>query len=183
MNVQLPLHMDKSAFLAWVQEREGRYELADGRVVMVVGGTLAHAILARRLIVLLDSKLDAEKWTLVADFGVDVGPDAVRYPDVVVAPSGGRAKDLTANAPVLIVEIISPSSAVLDLPEKALEYLQLPSLLAYIVLSQDEPKTWVWVRGDAGFPAGPAIVAGADKVIGIPALSVELPLSEIYRGV
>ena len=56
MNVQLPVHMDKFAFLAWVQEREGRYELADGCLVMVVGGTLAHAILARRLIVLLDGK-------------------------------------------------------------------------------------------------------------------------------
>jgi hypothetical protein len=34
MNVQLPVHMDKAAFLAWVQGLEGRYELANGRVVM-----------------------------------------------------------------------------------------------------------------------------------------------------
>ena len=36
MNVQLPVHMDKAAFLAWVQGLEGRYELANGRVVMTV---------------------------------------------------------------------------------------------------------------------------------------------------
>jgi hypothetical protein len=30
MNVQLPVHLDKQAFLAWVQEHEERYELVDG---------------------------------------------------------------------------------------------------------------------------------------------------------
>ena len=33
MNVQLPEHIDKPAFLAWAQGREERYELAEGRVV------------------------------------------------------------------------------------------------------------------------------------------------------
>jgi hypothetical protein len=30
MNVQTHIHMDKTAFLAWVQGREGRFELAGG---------------------------------------------------------------------------------------------------------------------------------------------------------
>ena len=35
MNIQQPTYMDKSAFLAWAQGREGRFELAEGRVVMM----------------------------------------------------------------------------------------------------------------------------------------------------
>ena len=42
MNVQLDLRMDKTAFLAWVQAHEGRYELAGSRVVMMTGGSLCH---------------------------------------------------------------------------------------------------------------------------------------------
>jgi hypothetical protein len=37
MNVQLPLHMEKEAFLAWAEGREGRYELDCGRVIMMTG--------------------------------------------------------------------------------------------------------------------------------------------------
>ena len=44
MNVQLPLQMDQQAFLAWVQGREERYELAGGRVVMMSGGTMWHGL-------------------------------------------------------------------------------------------------------------------------------------------
>ncbi len=39
MNVQTNLRMDKATFLAWVQERDERYELDDGHVVMMTGGT------------------------------------------------------------------------------------------------------------------------------------------------
>lgn len=182
MNVQLPIQMDKPAFLAWVQGRGERYELAEGRVVMMTGGTLAHAMLVRRLLVLLDSKLDARKWTVVTDFGVDVGPTTLRYPDVMVAAVGDGAKNLTAGAPSLIVEIISPSSEGIDLRDKANEYLRLPSLSAYVVLSQDEPKGWVWSRSDSGFSPVPNMV-GPAKSIRVTVIGVELPLSDIYRGI
>lgn len=182
MNVQLPLQMDKLAFLAWVQGREERYELAEGRVVMMTGGTLAHAILVRRLLVLLDSKLNAKSWTVVADFGVDVGPTTLRYPDVMVAAVGDGAKNLTARAPSLIVEVISPSSEGVDLRDKADEYLRLPSLVAYVVFSQDEPKAWIWLRTASGFSPTPDLVA-RDSSIRVSALGIELPLSEIYRGI
>src|ERR1700730_6179691 len=42
MNIQLPLGMDKVAFLDWVQGREERYELDRGRVIMMTGGSRAH---------------------------------------------------------------------------------------------------------------------------------------------
>jgi len=68
-----------------------------------------------------------------------------------------------------------------DLGDKAAENFHLASLLAYLVLSQDEAKAWVWLRGEAGFTAGAEVVAGHDRVIRIPALTVELPLAEIYK--
>ena len=59
--------------------------------------------------------------------------------------------------------------------------LKMTSLDAYLVLAQDEPKAWIWVRGSTGFPAGAEII-GADGSIRIPALSIDLPLAEIYGG-
>lgn len=184
MNVLTRLRMDRSSFLAWVQGREGRFELAGRRVVMMTGGSRGHAIVMRRLANALERRLDAVQWTvLTSDFAVDVGPDTLRYPDVVVDAAGGPLNDLTATAPVLIAEVVSPSSATEDLGDKAAEYLRLPSLAAYLVLAQDEPKAWIWLRGSLGFSPGPSVLAGRDETIRIPALAAEVPLSEIYRDI
>ena len=184
MNIQLDLRMGKSEFLTWVQAHEGRYELAGSRVVMMTGGSRGHAILVRRLAAALEKRLDSNRWTvLTSDFGVDLGPSTVRYPDVVVDVAGGRFKDLTATAPAVIAEVISPSSAKDDLGVKADEYVRLPSLSAYLVLAQDEPKARVWLRGAAGFSPEPKIIEGLDAVIEIASLAINLPLAEIYAGV
>src|SRR3984893_13336461 len=183
MNVQLDLRMDKPAFLTWVQAHEGCYELAGNRVVVMTGGSRGHAILVRRLAAALEKRLDSTRWTvLTSDFGVDVGPSTVRYPDVVVDAAGGRFKDLTATAPVLIAEVISPSSAKDDLGAKAEEYLRLSSLSAYLVLAQDEAKARAWVRGTGGFSAEPRVIEGHNAVIEIAALGIDLPLAKSYAG-
>ena len=183
MNVQLDLRMDKPAFLTWVQAHEGCYELAGNRVVVMTGGSRGHAILVRRLAAALEKRLEGNRWTvLTSDFGVDVGPSTVRYPDVVVDVAGGRFKDLTATAPVLIAEVISPSSAKDDLGATADEYLRLPSLLGYLVLAQEAAKTRVWVRGAGGFSPEPKVVEGQTAVIEIASLGIDLALAEIYAG-
>ena len=182
MNVSLPHAMDTAAFLSWVEGREGRFELARGRVMMMTGGSRAHALLVRRLANAVEGRLDGTRWTvLTSDFAVKAAPDTVRYLDVVVDVAGGALNDLSATSPALIAEVLSPSSVTNDLGDKAAEYLRLGSLIAYVVLSQDEPKAWLWVRGESGFPAGADVMTG-DGVIRIPALAIELPLTEVYRG-
>ena len=183
MNIQLDLRMGKPEFLAWVQAHEGRYELAGGRVVMMTGGSRGHAILVRRLATALERRLYANQWTVMtSDFGVDLGASTVRYPDVVVDVAGGRFKDLTATAPVLVAEVLSPSSIKEDLNDKPDEYLQLSGLAAYLVLAQDEPKAWVWVRGAEGFPTEPKAISGLDAMIEVVPLGFDLPLAGIYAG-
>jgi len=178
MNVQLPMRLDKRAFLAWVEGREERYELADGRVVMMTGASRTHGLLVLNIAMLLRNQLDPA--TVIADFGLDAGPRTLRYPDIMVDRTGG---DYTTSAPILLIEVLSPSTEALDLGDKAAEYLLLPNLAAYIVISQTETKAWARLRDGGGFPAGPTVIAGPNSVIEIPALSVELPFAEIYRGI
>jgi Uma2 family endonuclease len=184
MNVQLDLLMDKPAFLAWVEGREERYELAEGRLMMMTGGSRGHALVTRRLAAALEKRLDGNRWAvLTSDFGVDLGPSTVRYPDVLVDVTGGSLADLTASAPILVAEVISPSSAGHDLGEKPPEYFRLQSLSVYLVLAQDEARAWVWLRGALGFPTEPDVLRGLGEVIRLTPLGIEVPLSEIYTGV
>jgi Uma2 family endonuclease len=181
MNFQPNLRMDKAAFLARMQVTGERYELAGGRVVEMPGASRAHARIVRKLIAALSIRLDPLRWEVFEEFGVDVGPDTLRYPDVVVDRAEGGNKDYTATAPVLLAEVLSPSTAEIDLGDKAAEYLRIASVLAYMVLSQDEPKAWVYLRTEQHLQA-PELVTGADAVIRVADLSLDLPMAEIYAG-
>jgi len=184
MNVQLNLRMDKPSFLTWVQEREGRYELERGRVMMTTGGSRRHGIITRRLAAALEKCLDGDQWTvLTSDFGVDLGADTVRYPDVVVDVASGAPEDLTASSPVLVAEVLSPSSATCDLGDKAADYLKSTTLIAYLVLARNEAKAWVWVRGASGFSPGPTVITGPNATIRVATLGVDIDLAEIYAGI
>jgi Uma2 family endonuclease len=63
----------------------------------------------------------------------------------VVDRAGGNGKDFAARAPVLLIEVLSPEDVEIDLGDKVAEYLQIPSPLGYVVLSQNEPKAWCGV--------------------------------------
>jgi Uma2 family endonuclease len=183
MNVQPHMRMDKAAFLAWADGREGRCELVGGHVVMMVGASKAHGLIIVNLISALRSRTDRTRWQVLADFGVDVGPDTLRYPDIIIDAAGGDLKRFTTSSPVFVAEVLSPSTAAIDLGDKAAEYLRQPDLAAYVVPAQDEAKAWAWVRGPEGFAPGPQVIAGTDAAIKIAVLGLELPLSEIYAGV
>ena len=183
MNVQLPVHIDKPTFLTWVQGREERYELAEGRVVMMVGASRAHGIIVSNLVVILRGQLDPAQWTVIAEFGLDAGPKTLRFPDIVVDRAGGSGGDYVAIEPVLLAEVLSPTTAALDLGDKAAEYLKLPSLQAYLVFAQSEHKAYVWTRNAKAFSAAPKVISGRNKAIRIAALNLSVPLKAVYSGV
>jgi Uma2 family endonuclease len=157
--------MSKAAFLDWVQDRDERYELDRERTVLVPPASRAHWLIVGNLLRALAARSDVEKWDVLPRFAVSPEPQSVRFPDVIVDISGQSPKDLTATAPVLIAEILSPSSERVDLGDKAAEYLRLPSLAAYLVFAQDQIKAWVWTRGPAGFPPGPDVHEGDTATI------------------
>jgi Uma2 family endonuclease len=185
MNAPLDLRMDNATFLQWVQEREGRFELERGRVVQqMTGGSRNHSILAARFIAAFSSRLDPAGWNVcTTDLAVEID-NSVRFPDVLVERSGLDGQALSSSEPVVLVEILSPSSVLRDLKTKLGEYTALPSLQAYIVASQDEPIVWVWQRDAAqAFASDPTEVNGRSAQLTVDHLGVTIPLAELYLGI
>jgi Uma2 family endonuclease len=183
MNVRPNLQMDKPAFLAWVEGREGRYGLVDGRVVELTGGSRAHAQITANLFHILHSCLNRNRWAILPGFGIDTGPKAVRYPDAVVDPVSAGWRDLTTTAPVLIAEVLSPSTERIDLGDKVAEYLHLQSLAAYLVFAHDEQKAWIWLKDAQRFPPGPQVLNAPNEIARVAALAIEFTLAEVYARV
>lgn len=185
MNVRPDLRMSKAAFVEWDAAEGERCELVGGHVVMMPHPSLAHGMIVANLMVLLRARLDPKDWVVIAEFGVDTGPETLRYPDIVVDHAGRPGKSYTASAPVLLTEVLSSSSTEIDLGDKPAEYLEVPSLFAYIVLSQVEPKAWLWARRStsAQFAPGPKVISGAEAAVPMRGLELELPMAEIYAGI
>ena len=184
MNANAGIKVDKATFFRFIERQaEGRFEYDRGHIVQLMsGGTLRHASIIKRLEVALDRQLDSLAWQITSQSrGVETS-ETVRYPDVLVEASGADWQGLATTKPVLVIEVLSPTSEDIDLVIKPREYLSLPSLVAYIVASQNKPHLTVWLRdSDGGFPAEPNVVEGPDAVLAIDALGIDISLAEIYR--
>jgi Uma2 family endonuclease len=119
---------------------------------------------------------------MVEAFAVHAG-DSVRFPDVLVESAQPDGKSLRAESPILIAEVLSPGTYHLDFGDKLREYLTLPTLDTYLIISPDEPRIWVWQRTDGAFPKEPDIIEKRDQHVGLPALAIEIPVEDIYRGI
>lgn len=188
MNVRPDLPTTKAGFLRFIEKQEGgKYEW-DGKrgvVVMMVDVTRAHGRVVRNVLRLLEAGPNAFSFDFMVEaFGVEIG-DSTRFPDIVVEPrSDGPPTERRARAPLVLVEVLSPSSLYVDLRDKPLEYLRLPTLQSYLVFAQDAARAWVWQRDAQGqFPERPEEIEGLDASVAVPALSLPLPLAEVYRGV
>src|SRR5215813_3963764 len=183
MTVHAPVTMTKEAFLAWVDQREERYELSGGRVTMMVRVTRNHSRVTTNLIFALKSRLESERYDIMAEvFAVHID-DSIRFPDVLVEPAQPDGKSLRAESPILIAEVLSPGTYHVDFGDKLREYLTLPTLDTYLIISPDEPRIWVWQRTDGAFPKEPEIIEKREQHVGLPALAIEIPLEDLYRGI
>lgn len=182
MQQALRRDMDRETFLRWAEGREERYELVWGQPAMMTPPARNHLRVANQLLLFLSSALRPEYEVFSLEFGVDTSA-GIRCPDIVVDRAGGAGSDRTATAPVFLAEILSPSTIAVDMVEKPREYGAIASVIAYVVLSADEPRVWVWRRSETGWPPSPEMIDGMDASVELPALGIRLPLQQIYRGI
>jgi Uma2 family endonuclease len=177
-------------FFAWHERQEITHDLVHGRPVMHVGVVREHERISGRIYMSLGLQIDEAEFAVSkAEFGIDLGPDedgwpGVRYPDVVVDRQSEDGKERATNTALVVVEVLSTSTAREDLRDKPVEFGRLPTVVSYLVFDPEGPSVSVWRRADDGtWPVEPASVAGLDAVIDLPEIGAKLALAEIYRPV
>jgi Uma2 family endonuclease len=116
-----------------------------------------------------------------SDMAILIDDYSVRYPDLsVFCGKQDEAFDeiKAANDPVMIVEILSPSTALLDQGLKLDEYRAIPSVQA--VLLVDPKAECVRVLSRTGPNAWTDEMHGDDEAISIAGLNIEIPLTDIF---
>jgi len=180
--------VDKPTFYRFVADSDERYRYEHVRgwiMQQQASGTLRHSKLATAFTAALVRQLDPEAWVVSgSDRLIDMS-GVVRFADALVEKAGTAADtSLQTEQPVIIVEVLSPSSEERDLTVKLAEYTAVASLDTYIVAAQEEVLCYVWQRGEDGtFKGEPLRLQGRDQVIHVPRVGVAIPLAEVYRGI
>lgn len=154
MNEIAPNRMTVDEFLRWsVCQDQGRYELQDGRVIMQQAKNIAHLKVKGRIYVALLAAIeraDLPFYAVPDGATVRIAPYTAYEPDTLVAPLPmPDDASLEIPNPVIVVEVLSPSSVERDLTEKVAGYFQVASIAHYLVLDPNE-KEIIWHRRRAG---------------------------------
>ncbi|MEJ7710756.1 MAG: Uma2 family endonuclease [Pyrinomonadaceae bacterium] len=110
------------------------------------------------------------------------GSRKFHYPDVSVvcgeAQFADKNKDVLVN-PMLVVEVLSESTAAYDRGKKFQSYQQIESLQEYVLVAQDEQVVEKFVRQVDGSWQYTK-VAGVEQSVNLMSVSCKLGLSDIY---
>jgi Uma2 family endonuclease len=180
---------DPDEFLHWGAKLDRhhpyKYELSNGKVSrMMIQVSRAHARVTRNILVELAQKLDGRRFEPgAAEFGVKTA-DGVRYPDIFVDRASDDLKALACEAPILVAEVLSPSTSGRDFTEKLQEYTAIATVQTYLICSQDEARAWVWARQSDGlWPKLPVELVGRDGSIPLGGLGIEIAMAAVFRGI
>ncbi len=169
--------MTTEDFAVWAEKRpEKHWELFDGVPHMQQSQSWGHADAKGRIYVaLLRAVAEAQ---LDYSAGVDgilvkAGPNAAFQPDVVVF--GGRMgkADIVAPEPVIVVEVLSPSTERRDFTVKLAGYFEVPSIQHYVIADWDD-RALIHYRREGSGISTPVILREGVLQLNPPGLAITL---------
>ena len=186
----IPTRLTLDEYRAMEENNPGRHEYRNGEIVTMSGGSEVHSAIASNFLIYLGFLLrDTDFRLYSSDLRVWI-PDyqCGTYADLMVVNGepelNGDRNDEILN-PLLIVEVLSPSTEAYDRGEKFRKYRSLASFCEYLLVSQTEPyieqyhnldrdsnDCWQWQDH-----------SNLERVIFLHSLNVEIPLTEIYRRI
>jgi len=177
-----PRFESAEAFLAWAERQPERWELVDGVARMMTGGSLNHSRIAGNAYFALRSRLGRGRCEAFgSDAAVILGPRRVAFPDVSVScdPETGTS----VAQPVVIVEVLSPSTESYDLGHKAAAYRRLPSLRHLVLVHQDRVAVQHFHREAEDQEFSLTEVNQVDGRLMLTAIAIEVTLLDLYAQV
>ena len=181
MNLALRKPMTLAEFLEWEERQPMRYEFDGIGPVAMTGGTYGHSTIQGNLATALGGRLRGKRCRFHGShLKFQVAEGHVRYPDGMVLCSPVDRTATVVYDPVVVFEVLSPSTARDDRIVKAREYQATPSVQRYVMLEQDGVSATVYARSGETWTHEILI---ADSILALPEIGVELPLAELYEGI
>ena len=124
-----------------------RYELLDGSLIVTPSPTHRHQVAVSRLLVVLAAASPPELEVLVGPFDVKVGDSTLLEPDILVLRRGQASRKFVDTPPLLVVEVLSPSTRRYDSLLKR-DYYARFGVASYWLVDPDEPSVTALLLND-----------------------------------
>lgn len=161
-----------------------KHEYVCGEVYAMAGTSDNHNRIVNELIAHLVFHLRSSSCEPFAgDIKVRVTPEVYYYPDILVSCEETAESPYFRNQPILIVEVISPSTKEIDRREKLLFYQQMPSVQEYAVVEQEKMHVEIHRRRADGTWITYYFNQNSDEAVEFQSVELTLTLGEIYRRV
>lgn len=179
----MPLHkLSLAEFLAWEEAQAERFEFYRGETFNMVGGRRGHGRVVANLVRHLGNHLDGTSCQVFSEnMKVQVGDEAVLYPDVfVTCDKRFDAHDQVFRDPVVVMEVLSPSTQRYDRSEKLAIYRKLSSMREYVLLDPDTRRVEVF-RPLADGSCAYLDMTDAGR-LALESIAFELTLDQVFKG-
>ena len=176
--------MTLDEFLWWDDGTDTRYELIDGFPVAMAPPAEAHRILAVRLVSRIEAKLAARR-----PCNAQIEPGVVRpdradsyyVPDVAVTCEPNAPGRQAMLNPLLVVEILSPSTERSDRRLKLPVYQSIASVREILLIDADSHHAEVYRRENNHW--GIELVRGAEATLFLASIDLPIAMAELYEGI
>lgn len=186
MSQALPKGMTVADFLGWQGgDPDRHYELIDGQIVMMAPTTTLHAWLLSTLSSLFHRKLaPGSGFFVYTDVGVERPDrsDLCYEADLVVTTTRPTRNTKTVREPLLVAEILSPSTETKDRFVKGQDYRLIPSVQEILFVAQDRPAVEIWRRFETDRWLT-VLATGLHAEADISCLNCTLSMPELYGEV
>jgi Uma2 family endonuclease len=185
--LSLPRRTTYADYLATEQGSERRHEFIDGVIVAMAGGSDEHNAIASRFAGLFMTRVtrgcrsytpDQRFWIAATTRG--------RYSDgsIICGPPAHPPHDGQATTnPMVVVEVLSPSSEGDDDGARRRDFQPLASLQAYVITSQDERCVKIYRRDERGaWRDEPDVYRDGDR-FELPRLTHAIAVDEVYEDI
>ena len=179
-------YLTPEEYLAWERKLDIKHEYLRGEIIAMSGASRAHSLIVTNISGELYIQLKGETCEgHTNDIRVRTSPEiSYFYPDILVVCGEPRFEDNVFDTllnPIVLVEVLSPSTEAYDRGEKFEHYQQLTSLREYILVSQDEVRVEHHRRQHTEWQ--PTEFRSLKDVLSLTSIDCELSLEDVYRRV
>ena len=169
-------------FLAMDFGTDRKFELADGVIVSMTGGTEPHSWIKGNILTWLRNHLRGSRCRPYdSDMAVRISDTEVRYPDASIycdaPPRDTLRSEKALSAPTVVIEVLSPNTASLDQGGKLNEYKAITSIRTVAFVDPDNELCRTVERLDNGWLDH--LFSGTSGIV-IPTLDLTIPHAEIF---
>ncbi len=172
-------------YLAIESAATEKYEYHDGQIYAMAGGTYEHGLICGNVFAEIRSSLIARESPCIAMSSEIklhvVAENSFLYPDTMVVCEEVEKSETEPNAvtnPVLVIEVLSKSTATYDRGDKFYLYRQITSLQEYVLIEQDKAQIEIYKR--EGLLWKITRVKGIENSLSLSSIGLDIDLAKIY---